>query len=64
MLPKEIAARLNISAPMVATYIRRIYEKLHVHCRAAANGKFSSLRKPRATGFEQGAQPGPFPSKP
>ena len=42
---KEIADRLAISAPTVATYIRRIYEKLQVHSRAAAIGKFSSLRK-------------------
>lgn len=42
---KEIADRLNISAPTVATYIRRIYEKLQVHSRAAAIGKFSSLGK-------------------
>ena len=42
---KEIAERLAISAPTVATYIRRIYEKLQVNCRAAAIGKFSSLRK-------------------
>ena len=42
---KEIADRLAISAPTVATYIRRIYEKLHVHSRAAAIGKFSSLTR-------------------
>jgi len=42
---KEIADRLALSAPTVATYIRRIYEKLHVHSRAAAVGKFSSLIK-------------------
>ncbi|NOS71910.1 MAG: response regulator transcription factor [Verrucomicrobia bacterium] len=42
---KEIAERLAISTPTVATYIRRIYEKLHVHSRAAAIGKFSSLIK-------------------
>jgi DNA-binding NarL/FixJ family response regulator len=41
---KEIADRLAISVPTVATYIRRVYEKLHVHSRAAAIGKFSSLR--------------------
>lgn len=42
-LNKEIADRLNLSPPTVATYIRRIYEKLQVHSRAAAIGKFSSL---------------------
>ncbi|MBP9902256.1 MAG: response regulator transcription factor [Verrucomicrobiota bacterium] len=42
---KEIADLLAISGPTVATYIRRIYEKLHVRSRAAAIGKFSSLIK-------------------
>lgn len=46
---KEIADRLAISAPTVATYIRRIYEKLQVHSRAAAIGKFSSLTKGRSS---------------
>jgi len=40
---KEIADRLGLGEPTVATYIRRIYEKLHVHSRAAAIGKFSLL---------------------
>ena len=40
---KEIADRLELSAPTVATYIRRIYDKLHVHSREAAIGKFSLL---------------------
>jgi DNA-binding NarL/FixJ family response regulator len=40
---KEIADRLGLSVPTVATYIRRIYEKLHVHSREAAIGKFSLL---------------------
>jgi DNA-binding NarL/FixJ family response regulator len=56
---KEIAERLAISAPTVATYIRRIYEKLHVHSRAAAIGRFSSLLKENRPGFvnEAGALP-------
>jgi DNA-binding NarL/FixJ family response regulator len=28
---REVAAALNISVPMVSTYIRSIYEKLHLH---------------------------------
>jgi len=40
---KEIADRLNLSEPTIATYIRRIYDKLHVHSREAAVGKFSLL---------------------
>jgi DNA-binding NarL/FixJ family response regulator len=47
---KEIAERLALSAPTVATYIRRIYEKLHVHSRAAAIGKFSTLVRGTDTG--------------
>ena len=42
---KEIAEHLGLSSPTVATYIRRIYEKLQVHTRAAAVGKFSTLPK-------------------
>lgn len=52
---KEIAERLDISPPTVATYIRRIYEKLHVHSRAAAIGKFSSLLKGSSPGFQKEA---------
>lgn len=51
---KEIADRLAISAPTVATYIRRIYEKLQVHSRAAAIGKFSSLIKGRSSAVPKG----------
>jgi DNA-binding NarL/FixJ family response regulator len=40
---KEIAERLSLSSATVATYIRRIYEKLHVHSRAGAIGKFTTL---------------------
>jgi DNA-binding NarL/FixJ family response regulator len=35
-LYKEIAATLEISSASVNTYVRRIYEKLHVHSRAQA----------------------------
>lgn len=37
---KEIADSLNISIETVKTYIRRIYEKLHVHGRAQAVAKY------------------------
>ena len=37
---KEIAAELGIGIPTVGTYIRRIYDKLHVHTRAQAIAKF------------------------
>jgi DNA-binding NarL/FixJ family response regulator len=39
-LIKEIGERLGIGFDTVRTYIRRIYEKLHVHSRAQAVAKF------------------------
>ena len=42
-LYKEIAERLNISGPTVNTYVRRIYEKLHVRSRAQAVAKYAHL---------------------
>jgi DNA-binding NarL/FixJ family response regulator len=40
-LYKEIAEMLKISGPTVNTYIRRIYEKLHVRSRAQAVAKYT-----------------------
>jgi len=53
-LYKEIAERLNISVPTVNTYIRRMYEKLHVRSRSQAVAKYAHLsdgepRPPAAT---------------
>lgn len=45
-LYKEIAERLNISVPTVNTYVRRMYEKLHVRSRAQAVAKFAHLASP------------------
>jgi DNA-binding NarL/FixJ family response regulator len=42
-LYKEIAELLKISGPTVNTYIRRIYEKLHVRSRAQAVAKYANL---------------------
>jgi len=42
-LYKEIADSLNISLPTVSTYIRRIYEKLHVRSRAQAVAKYANI---------------------
>ncbi len=39
-LYKEISSKLGISTPTVNTYIRRIYEKLHVRSRAQAVAKY------------------------
>jgi DNA-binding NarL/FixJ family response regulator len=47
---KEIADRLGLSTPTVATYIRRIYEKLHVSSRAGAVGRFSIFGQSRPVG--------------
>jgi DNA-binding NarL/FixJ family response regulator len=42
-LYKEIADALEISLPTVSTYIRRIYEKLHVRSRAQAVAKYAHI---------------------
>jgi DNA-binding NarL/FixJ family response regulator len=42
-LYKEIAELLKISGPTVNTYIRRVYEKLHVRSRAQAVAKYAHL---------------------
>jgi len=48
-LYKEIAERLNISVPTVNTYVRRMYEKLHVRSRAQAVAKYAHLARPSET---------------
>jgi len=42
-LYKEIADTLGIGMQTVNTYIRRIYEKLHVHSRAQAVARYANL---------------------
>lgn len=42
-LYKEIAESLQISVPTVNTYIRRIYEKLHVRSRSHAVAKYTHV---------------------
>ncbi len=42
-LYKEIADTLGIGLETVNTYIRRIYEKLHVHSRAQAVARYTNL---------------------
>ena len=51
LVNKEISDRLGLSMPTVATYIRRIYGKLHVRSRAAAIGRFSTLVRGKDTGL-------------
>lgn len=43
-LYKEIADKLSIRHDTVNTYIRRIYEKLHVHSRAQAVARYAEYR--------------------
>ncbi|HLP06993.1 MAG TPA: response regulator transcription factor [Opitutaceae bacterium] len=45
-LYKEIADEIGISVPTVNTYIRRIYEKLHVRSRAQAVAVYANLGGP------------------
>jgi len=54
-LYKEIADRLNITWPTVNTYVRRIYEKLHVRSRAQAVAKYAHLND----GEERPRRPAP-----
>jgi DNA-binding NarL/FixJ family response regulator len=42
-LYKEIADRLNVSVPTVNTYVRHMYDKLHVRSRAQAVAKYTHL---------------------
>lgn len=49
-LYKEISGELGLSKHTVDTYLRRIYEKLHVHSRAQATAKYAQL-KPRLSPF-------------
>jgi len=43
-LYKEISEALKISDHTVDTYLRRIYEKLHVHSRAQATARYAELK--------------------
>ena len=43
-LYKEISADLGLSSHTVDTYLRRIYEKLHVHSRAQATALYAQLK--------------------
>jgi DNA-binding NarL/FixJ family response regulator len=54
---KEIAAKLSVSVPTVNTYVRRVYEKLHVRSRGQAIAKYAHI-----TGAEDG--PVAPPAKP
>ncbi|MGB6220316.1 response regulator [Haloferula sp.] len=43
-LYKEISSELGLSSHTVDTYLRRIYEKLHVHSRAQATAIYTQLK--------------------
>jgi len=43
-LLKEVAESMKLSEHTVDTYLRRIYEKLHVHSRAQAVAKYAKLK--------------------
>lgn len=45
-LIKEIGEALQLSQHTVDNYLRRIYEKLHVHSRAQAAAKYAKLKAP------------------
>jgi DNA-binding NarL/FixJ family response regulator len=49
-LIKEIGEKLGIGFDTVRTYVRRIYEKLHVHSRAQAVAKFLHASPPPRAG--------------
>ena len=51
-LIKEIGEKLGIGFDTVRTYIRRIYEKLHVHSRAQAVAKFLNTSPSRPAAFD------------
>jgi DNA-binding NarL/FixJ family response regulator len=51
-LIKEIGEKLGIGFDTVRTYIRRIYEKLHVHSRAQAVAKFLHSSPSRPSVFD------------
>ncbi|HEV2437739.1 MAG TPA: response regulator transcription factor [Verrucomicrobiae bacterium] len=53
-LYKEIAESLRISIPTVNTYIRRIYEKLHVRSRSQAVAKFTHIPSVTDAGAARG----------
>ncbi|HXU79470.1 MAG TPA: helix-turn-helix transcriptional regulator [Methylomirabilota bacterium] len=46
-----MAERLNISVPTVNTYVRRIYEKLHVRSRGQAVAKYAHLSETELGGI-------------
>jgi DNA-binding CsgD family transcriptional regulator len=39
---KQVADKLNITIPTIRSYLRRVYEKLHVQSRTEAVAKYMS----------------------
>jgi DNA-binding NarL/FixJ family response regulator len=44
LLNKEIADRLSLGLETIRTHLKRIYDKLHVHCRTEAALKYRETR--------------------
>lgn len=44
---KEIADKLSLSVETIRSYLKNIYEKMHVHSRAEAVAKYVTSREPR-----------------
>jgi DNA-binding NarL/FixJ family response regulator len=55
-LYKEIAAKLGVTMPTINTFVRRVYEKLHVRSRGQAIAKYANLAA--------GNKPGPGRARP
>jgi DNA-binding NarL/FixJ family response regulator len=51
---KEISEALSLSEHTVDTYLRRIYEKLHVHSRAQATARYAELKAQAAPSRTEG----------
>ena len=55
---KEIASALGISVTTVSTYVRRIYEKLHVHSRAQAVATYAQINLDESRWHRRSLRPG------
>jgi DNA-binding NarL/FixJ family response regulator len=56
-LCKEIAETLGLSTHTIDTYLRRIYEKLHVHSRAQAAARYARAHPQAPLEHRKGSGP-------